>query len=251
MNLHFTEDQMQYAQLQSRRQSRTHQQFLHSRQTALREVNAVLQLQTSAVAPAIIQQLHRERFVFTRHDLEEFALKSLERCFGSEYAIFNGRRVPRIPNGDLLLFDRVLEIGGQRHELNAPARITSACDVPQDAWYLQQNSYPTVPLSILMEMALQPCGFLSAYLGTTLSAPEQDFLFRNLDGSATLLADLDLRGQTVINHARLHSTVSGAGTIIQTFSFCLSCNGVDFYRGESVFGYFPVEIMAQQAGLED
>ena len=251
MNNHFIEDQTQFAKIQSRRQSRVHQQFLHSRQTALREINTLLQLQIGAVAPAIIQQLQRDYFVFERHDLEEFALGSLERCFGPEYAVLNGRRVPRIPNGDLLLFDRVLEIEGQRHQLNAPARITTACDVSQDAWYLRQNAFPSVPLSILMEMALQPCGFLSAYLGTALSAPEQDFLFRNLDGSATLLTDVDLRGQTVINHASLSSTVSGAGTIIQSFSFCLSCNGVDFYRGASVFGYFPVAVMAQQAGLED
>ena len=251
MNDNLTENQNQYTQIQSQRRSRVHQHFLQSRQTALREINHLLRLQTAVVAPAIVQQIQREKFVFARTDLKEFALGSLERCFGPEYAVFNGRQVPRIPNGDLLLFDRVLEIEGQRHQLNASARITTVCDVPADAWYLNDNASPFVPLSVLMEMALQPCGFLSAYLGTALSAPDQDFLFRNLDGTATLLADLDLRGQTVINHASLHSTVSGAGTIIQSFSFCLSCNGVDFYRGESVFGYFPPAVMARQAGLDD
>ena len=251
MNDNLTENQTQLAQIQSQRQSRVHQHFLQSRQTALREINHLLRLQTAVVAPSIVQPLQREQVVFARRDLEEFALGSLERCFGPEYAVFNGRQVPRIPNGDLLLFDRVLEIEGQRHQLNAPARITTACDVPADAWYLNDNASPFVPLSVLMEMALQPCGFLSAYLGTTLSAPDQEFLFRNLDGTATLLTDLDLRGQTVINHASLHSTVSGAGTIIQSFSFCLSCNGVNFYRGESVFGYFPPAVMARQAGLDD
>lgn len=251
MNDYLTENQTQYTQIQSQRQSRVHQQFLQSRQTALREINNLLHLQTAIVAPTVVQQIQREQFVFTRPDLEEFALGSLERVFGPEYAVFNGRQVPRIPNGDLLLFDRVLEIEGQRHQLNAPARITTTCEVPQDVWYLRHNAYPYVPLSVLMEMALQPCGFLSAYLGTALSAPDQDFLFRNLDGSATLLSDIDLRGQTVVNHASLRSTVIGAGTIIQSFSFCLSCNGVDFYRGESVFGYFPPAVMARQAGLED
>ncbi len=251
MNDNLTENQTQLAQIQSQRQSRVHQKFLQSRQTALREINNLLRLQTAVVAPSIVQPFQREQVVFARRDLEEFALGSLERCFGPEYAVFNGRQVPRIPNGDLLLFDRVLEIEGQRHQLNAPARITTACEVPADAWYFQHNASPFVPLSVLMEMALQPCGFLSAYLGTALSAPDQDFLFRNLDGTATLLTDLDLRGQTVINHASLHSTVSGAGTIIQSFSFCLSCNGVDFYRGELVFGYFPPAVMARQAGLDD
>jgi 3-hydroxymyristoyl/3-hydroxydecanoyl-(acyl carrier protein) dehydratase len=251
MNDNLTENQTQLAHIQSQRQSRVHQKFLQSRQTALREINHLLRLQTAVVAPSIVQPLQREQVVFARRDLEEFALGSLERCFGPEYAVFNGRQVPRIPNGDLLLFDRVLEIEGQRHQLNAPARIVTACEVPADAWYFQHNASPFVPLSVIMEMALQPCGFLSAYLGTALSAPDQDFLFRNLDGTATLLANLDLHGQTVINHASLHSTISGAGTIIQSFSFCLSCNGVDFYRGESVFGYFPPAVMARQAGLDD
>ena len=251
MSANFSDTKMQYSRAQSQRQSRVHQQFLQNRQTTLREINKLLQWQTTLVAPAPGQQWREESPVFSRMDLEEFATGSLERCFGPEYAIFRGRRVPRIPNGDLMLFDRVLEINGKRQELNAPASIITACDVPQDAWYLHQNAYPAVPLSVLMEMALQPCGFLSAYLGTALSAPEQDFLFRNLDGSATLFADLALPGQTVINHASLHSTVAGAGTIIQTFAFSLSSKGVEFFRGESVFGYFPPEVLAQQAGLED
>ena len=251
MSANFSDTKMQYSRAQSQRQSRVHQQFLQNRQTTLREINKLLQWQTTLVAPAPGQQWREESPVFSRMDLEEFATGSLERCFGPEYRVFRGKRVPRIPNGDLMLFDRVLKIKGIRNELNAPASIISAYDVPHDAWYLQQNAYPTVPISILMEMALQPCGFLSAYLGTALSAPEQDFLFRNLDGSAALLTDLDLRGQVVINHASLQSTVSGAGTIIQTFTFSLSCNGVDFFGGESVFGYFPPEMMAQQTGLDN
>lgn len=254
MNDHFNEVHTRQTRERSQRQSRVHQQFLQNRQTALREISQVLRVQTAATAPHLSlpsQQGQKEAPLFDRLALEEFASGSLVRCFGPAYAVFDGRRVPRIPNGDLLLFDRVLAIEGQRHQLNAPASIISACDVPAQAWYFQHNSHPHVPLSVLMEMALQPCGFLSAYLGTALSAPEQDFLFRNLDGSAILLADLDLRGQTVINHARLLSTVRGAGTIIQSFSFGLSCNGVDFYRGQSVFGYFPVAVMERQAGLEE
>ena len=251
MENRLSENQNHIIQSRSQRQSRVHQQFLQSRQTALREIGLMLRLQTAA-ATGNGQHFSAETLpVFTRGDLEEFALGSLSACFGAEFAVFDERRVPRIPNGDLLLFDRVLEIQGKRHALNAPASIVSAVDVPLDAWYIQCNAEPHVPLSVLMEMALQPCGFLSAYLGTALSAPDQDFLFRNLDGSAILLADVDLRGQTVINQASLLTSVSGAGTIIQGFSFCLSCNGVDFFRGESVFGYFPEAVMARQTGLDD
>lgn len=244
------DNQTRFLQQHSNRYSRVHRQFLQSRQSALRELRRLLKAQAALAAPDLVSKTDKGTPLFSRLDLEEFALGSLAHCFGPEFAVFEGRRVPRIPNGDLLLFDRVLEIQGERHALQAPASIVSACDVPLDAWYLRSSEGSFVPLSVLMEMALQPCGFLSAYLGTALSSPDQDFLFRNLDGEATLLKDLDLRGQTVINQASLLSTVSGAGTIVQTFSFCLTCNGSEFFRGQSVFGYFPETAMARQAGLD-
>ena len=110
--------------------------------------------------------------MFTRRQLEEFASGSVAACFGPDYAILDQRKTPRIPNGRLLLIDRVLEISGQRRNPQPPAAITSQVDIPADAWYLRQEAgYPQIPLAVLMEMALQPCGILSAYLGTSLVIP--------------------------------------------------------------------------------
>ena len=189
--------------------------------------------------------------LFTRSQLEEFASGSVAACFGPDYAILDQRKTPRIPNGRLLLIDRVLEISGQRRNPQPPAAITSQVDIPADAWYLRQEAgYPQIPLAVLMEMALQPCGILSAYLGTSLVIPPENNLFRNLDGSLRFADMPDLRGKTVTNAAQLTRAFSSGGLTIQAFSFALSTDGRTFLSGESSFGYFTPATMEKQSGLD-
>jgi 3-hydroxymyristoyl/3-hydroxydecanoyl-(acyl carrier protein) dehydratase len=107
-----------------------------------------------------------------------------------------------------------------------------------------------VPYSILMEIGLQPCGFLSAHLGSTLPYPDENLYFRNLDGHGKFLRELDLRGQTISNHVRLLSSTAFQGIIIQKFAYELSCGGQPFYTGEAAFGYFQSEALANQVGLD-
>lgn len=90
---------------------------------------------------------------------------------------------------------------------------------------------------------LQPNGFISGYMGTTLGFPGQELFFRNLDGSGKLLREVDLRGKTIVNDSRLLSTVIAGSNIIQNFSFELSCDGEPFYRGNAVFGYFKADAL--------
>ena len=68
---------------------------------------------------------------------------------------------------------------------------------PQDAWFYANENFSSLPYSVWMEIALQPCGFLSAYMGTSLLFPEVDYYYRNLDGSARMLSDASVRGETV------------------------------------------------------
>ncbi len=103
---------------------------------------------------------------------------------------------------------------------------------------------------MLMEIALQPCGVLSAWLQTQLRYPEIDFFFRNLDGQITLLKAMDVRGKTITTKARLEKTVFSGSTIIQHFRFVLSCEGSDFLKGQTTFGYFSEQTMAAQVGLD-
>jgi 3-hydroxymyristoyl/3-hydroxydecanoyl-(acyl carrier protein) dehydratase len=189
--------------------------------------------------------------LFDKTHFEHFATGSLSECFGPEFAIYEGRHAPRTPNTELQLTSRVIEISGERHDLSKPAFAITEYDVPEDAWYYQNNANnKAMPYSIIMEIALQPCGFISAYMGTTLLYPDTDFFFRNLDGKGRIYKDMDLRGRTIKNKATLLSTASMGNTIIQSFTFEMTVEGHDFYKGTAVFGYFVASALKDQIGID-
>jgi 3-hydroxymyristoyl/3-hydroxydecanoyl-(acyl carrier protein) dehydratase len=230
-----------------RQTGQVHGRFLDLRQAGLRQR-----------AGSIGQQLefHRPpnstpaRALFMLDDLNEFATGSVMKCLGQEYAVYNGRRSLRIPNGDLLLMSRILSIQGRKREFDRPSSIVAEYDVPVNAWYFDGETHGRLPYSICIEVALQPCGFLSAYLGTPLRFPEVDYYFRNLDGETVFNRLVDARGKKVRARAELLKTIFYGSTIIQQFSFALECDGEVFFEGMSSFGYFSAEAMAGQVGLD-
>lgn len=188
--------------------------------------------------------------LFDETHITEFATGSLAACFGPEYATYDPRRAPRTPNGDLQLISRVISVDGTRGQVVSGSSLVTEYDVPANAWYFKQNAAPTLPYSILMEIGLQPCGFLSAHLGSTLPYPDENFYFRNLDGNGKYLRDVDTRGKTITNRVKLLSSTSIQGIIIQKFTYELTCDGQPFYAGEAAFGYFQPEALVNQVGLD-
>ncbi|MEL6669323.1 MAG: beta-hydroxydecanoyl-ACP dehydratase, partial [Bacteroidota bacterium] len=194
-----------------------------------------------------------EGSVMNEHDLTTFALGDLTDCFGPEYAVYKGRTLSRQPNGDLQLISRVLKVDGTRGDLSKNSTIYTEYDVPEGAWYYQQNSANVMPYSILMEIGLQPCGLLGAYLGSTLIFPDQDLYLRNLDGDGelvNLVSGTDLRGKIISNKSLLVSSIAHGDTILQRYTFELSVDGQVFYSGSASFGFFTKQALAGQAGLD-
>jgi 3-hydroxymyristoyl/3-hydroxydecanoyl-(acyl carrier protein) dehydratase len=231
----------------TRQAGQIHNQFLELRQTGLRQLAGSIEQQVLSCRPLNYGSVSA---VFTLDDLKEFATGSIVKCLGQEYAVYAGHRSLRIPNGDLLLMSRIQSIRGQKGEFDQPSSIVAEYDVPEDAWYFDGETRGYLPYSICLEVALQPCGFLSAYLGTPLCFPEVDFFFRNLDGETVFNRLLDARGKTIRVRAELLKTIFYGSTIIQHFSFDLNCDGAVFFEGKSSFGYFPTQAMANQAGLD-
>ncbi|MPY21168.1 beta-ketoacyl synthase N-terminal-like domain-containing protein [Shewanella sp. YLB-07] len=189
---------------------------------------------------------------FTPYHMFEFATGNIENCFGPEFSIYRGMIPPRTPCGDLQVTTRVIEVNGKRGEFKKPSSCIAEYEVPSDAWYFDKNSHEaTMPYSILMEISLQPNGFISGYMGTTLGFPGLELFFRNLDGNGKMLRNIDLRGKTIRNDSRLLSTVMAGTNIIQSFSFELSTDGVPFYEGKAVFGYFKGDALKDQLGLDN
>lgn len=182
-----------------------------------------------------------------------FALDDITKCFGDEFSVFEGRTTSRQPNTDLQLLSRVIKVNGTRGDFQDPSTIYAEYDVPEDAWYYQQNANISMPYSILMEIALQPCGLLGAYLGSTLQFSDKDLYLRNLDGEGELLdlpGGTDFRGKTIANKSTLVSSTSLGDTILQNYLFELSIDEHVFYRGKSSFGFFTKEALAPQLGLD-
>lgn len=223
----------------------SHKQFLLTRLAGQR---SLAKLASADMQPNQIP--HQAQALFSEQDLNEFAVGSISACFGPEFNVVEGRRYPRIPNSHLLLFSRVLTIEGVRGDFHHPAVIHSQWDVPDHPWFSMPQPAEGIPMAVWMEAALQPCGFLSAWLGTMLCHPSQEYFFRNLDGTATLHSDMDVRGKTVTCRAEMTSSIMNGTTTIQRFRFYLTCGNILLFDGTTVFGYFPPEMMSAQKGLD-
>ena len=157
----------------------------------------------------------------------------------------------------------MVEVQGERLDLKKTSSCIAEYYVPSDAWYFTKNSVNNwMPYSLIMEIALQPNGFISGYMGTTLKYPEKDLFFRNLDGSGDLIKQVDLRGKTIVNKSVLLSTTMAGGMIVQSFTFELyvkneskpaqSLESHDlFYKGTAVFGYFGADALTNQLGIDN
>jgi 3-hydroxymyristoyl/3-hydroxydecanoyl-(acyl carrier protein) dehydratase len=200
---------------------------------------------------------------FTPWHMFEFATGDISKCFGPDFDVYQGRIPPRTPCGDLQVVTQVVEVQGKRLDLKSPSSCIAEYFVPENAWYFVKNSHENwMPYSLIMEIALQPNGFISGYMGTTLKYPDKDLFFRNLDGSGDLIKQVDLRGKTIVNKSVLLSTTMAGGMIVQSFTFELYIQDEShlaqslekhdlFYKGTAVFGYFGADALTNQLGIDN
>ncbi|MBF6177413.1 hotdog family protein [Nocardia otitidiscaviarum] len=186
--------------------------------------------------------------------LNEFHMAHLARgdqgiAMGPEFDAYTGVRATRLPTGGLLLVDRVLTFDGARGQLDS-ASYTTEYDSPADSWYYADTANESMPHFVYMETSLQAALLMGYYAGPTLTQPGTTLSLRNLGGTATVLRQVDLRDRTIVQSSRLLSTTILPGSSLQTFDYTLSVDGAPFYRGETMFGYFSDEALANQTGLD-
>jgi PfaB family protein len=188
-------------------------------------------------------------FRFDRHSLLACAMGRPSSAFGPIYTRFDGpMRVARLPSPPYLFIDRIREVHGPIGVLRAGARVVAEYDIPDDVWYLQHNGAAVMPFAVLLEAALQPCGWLSSYVGSALTV-DAELGFRNLDGEGSVLAELTAGAGTLRTEVELTDVSSSAGMIIETFAVRCWLGEQEVYRLRTVFGFFPPEALAAQAGL--
>ncbi|MFK5895244.1 MAG: beta-ketoacyl synthase N-terminal-like domain-containing protein, partial [Pseudomonadota bacterium] len=215
---------------------------------------------TPVIRKPILRKPELKPALFSEEQIVHFATGDIEACFGPEFAIYKQppakagdppRRPPRTPNSYLQVMHRVIDVTGNRHDFDNTTKCTAEYDVAQDVWFCTENSYPSFsPYSMLMEIALQPNGFLTSHIGSTLIYPDINLYFRNLDGTGRLIKEIDLRGKTIVNKTTMYSTSAVMNNIIQKFTFELICDGEVFYEGDAVFGFFSADSLSNQVGMD-
>lgn len=188
-------------------------------------------------------------FTFDPASLLACAWGKPSSAFGPMYRVFDGpRKVARLPGPPYHFMSRVAHIAGPLGVCEAGASLVIEYSPPPDAWYFTQNGYPALPFAVLLEVALQPCGWLASYVGSALTSPE-DLAFRNLDGTGTVYAEV-LPGQGPLRtRAILKSVAHSAGMILESFQVECSVGDLLVARLETRFGFFPEAALEQQVGL--
>ncbi len=180
-----------------------------------------------------------------------FAIGKPSEAFGEAYRIFDHDRViARLPGPPYQFLDRVTEIHAKPWRIEAGAEIESQYDVPAGAWYFKANRQNAMPFAVLLEIALQPCGWLAGYMGSALTS-EEDLSFRNLGGTAIQLQKVTSDTGILSTRVKLTRASSSAGMIIQFFDFSVTSQSGLVYQGNTYFGFFPKIALLKQEGLKD
>ena len=188
-------------------------------------------------------------FRFDYRSLLACAWGTPSEAFGPFYEGFdNARRVARLPGPPYHFMSRIQNVEGKIGSLEPGLAVEVVYDIPESVWYFDENGHRTMPFCVLMEAALQPCGWLASYSGGAFTS-DVDLLFRNLDGTGTLIEELLPTSGPMITRAKLTNVSVSGGMCITSFEVeCLLGDRV-VYKMDTVFGFFPKEAFRDQAGL--
>jgi acyl transferase domain-containing protein/3-hydroxymyristoyl/3-hydroxydecanoyl-(acyl carrier protein) dehydratase len=190
--------------------------------------------------------------LFNTDRITAFAIGKPSDAFGERYKIFDaGRTIARLPGPPFQFLDRITAIRDcEPWVLAAGGTIVAEYDVPPDAWYFASSRSQAMPFAVLLETALQPCGWLAAYLGSALTS-ETDLSFRNLGGKAIQQRTVTPEMGTLTTTVKITRVSQSAGMIIQHYDYDLRCRGEPVYVGNTYFGFFSKEALANQVGIRD
>ena len=170
-------------------------------------------------------------------------------AFGALYAPFDGtRRAPRLPDEPYHFISRILSVDSAPGVPTKGGTVVAEYDVPADAWYFEDGRCGAVPLSVLIEILLQPCGWLSSYNGFAANRPD-DVVFRNLDGTDVVLVRPAGAGTLRVT-STLERFAEGGGSTIVFFDVVCTQGDDVVMTMKTAFGFFSPDALKNQVGLK-
>ncbi|HBA86619.1 MAG TPA: type I polyketide synthase [Geobacter sp.] len=206
---------------------------------------------TVANAAASVAAYDQKPAIYTKKQILAYSNGNPSEGFGDRYKVFDSeRKIARLPGPPFQFMDRVTGLRGEPWQMVPGAMAEAQYDIPVDEWYFAADRQPRMPFSVLLEAALQPCGWLAAYVGSALTAPN-DISFRNLGGTAVQHRAVTPTSGTLTATATLKKAATSGGMIIQEFDFTVSDRQGVVYEGDTMFGFFAKEALANQVGIRD
>lgn len=193
-----------------------------------------------------------KQVLFDNRSILAFALGKPSEAFGDRYKMFDSeRKIARLPGPPYKFLDRIISIKDcEPWVLKAGGIIEAEYDILANDWYFTEDNQPYMPFAILLEVALQPCGWLAAYLGSALTS-ETDISFRNLGGEATQFIKVSPEMGTLTTKVKITNVSQSGGMIIQNFDYEMHADAGIVYKGNTYFGFFSHEALAEQVGFRD
>jgi 3-hydroxymyristoyl/3-hydroxydecanoyl-(acyl carrier protein) dehydratase len=179
-----------------------------------------------------------------------FAIGKPSEAFGEPYKLFDEeRKIARLPGPPYAFMHRVTKTEPEPWVLKPGGWIEAEYDLTPEEWYFRADRSGVMPFCVLLEIALQPCGWLAAYAGSALRS-KIDLKFRNLGGKAILHKNILPEAQTLTMRARMTQVSEAGGMIIENFDMQVLRDGEMLYEGDTYFGFFSYEALAQQVGIQ-
>jgi 3-hydroxymyristoyl/3-hydroxydecanoyl-(acyl carrier protein) dehydratase len=192
-----------------------------------------------------------KQVIYDRDRILAFAVGKPSDAFGKPYEVFDhDRKIARLPGPPYSFMDRVVNVEPEPWILKPDGWIEAEYDMPLDAWYYKANRTSSLPFCVLLEIALQPCGWLAAYAGSALRS-SNDLKFRNLGGQATLRGEIFPKNGPLSMKSRLVKVSEAGDMIIEYFDFKVIQNNRILYEGDTYFGFFTSEALDQQVGIRE
>ena len=187
----------------------------------------------------------------------EFGYKSLLACafgkpsdaFGELGKPFDGpRHIARLPGPPYHFMSRVTSILATMGGMKTDETIEVDYDIPENAWYFDENGNRSMPFCVLMEVALQPCGWLAVFEGGPATS-EKPLYFRNMDGTGTLTTEIFPDAGTIRTRTTVTKIINFSGIILINFDVECFIKDTSIYKMETGFGFFHKEALDHQVGL--
>jgi acyl transferase domain-containing protein/3-hydroxymyristoyl/3-hydroxydecanoyl-(acyl carrier protein) dehydratase len=189
--------------------------------------------------------------LYTKEQILAYSNGNPSEGFGDRYRVFDaGRKIARLPGPPFQFMDRVTTVRGEPWQMTAGAMVEAQYDLPADVWFFAAERQPRMPFCVLLEAALQPCGWLAAYVGSALTTPN-DISFRNLGGTAVQHRIVTPDSGMLTCCATMTKVATSGGMIIQEFDFSVADRHGILFEGDTMFGFFAKEALANQVGIRD